>query len=509
MHRKAEEEPIAELLATTTTPRGARRRTRSRPKIGRTHPWLRPAGRRARALLLLRAACLLLAGLLIVLTAGCAAPPPRLLLNGIAADRLAPDGIRALPVPSGPAVLSPAQRRFLAAGTVPGQTRWQRQLATAALADLRLLTRPNGAVAAAWYGQWKYAWPRDAGWVAAALAVTGHPGTALRILRFLARGLTPSGRFAARYQLSGAPVWTGLAPELDDNGWFPWAVWVWYAASARPGAGRGPAGRAAVRSGLAALWPAVSRSADYAMASLRPDGLPSPSPDYWEQRVSQPTIGTAAPLLAGLRAAARLAGVAGEAGAAGPGPGPAAAGRRFAAAAARLQRGITAEFGPAFPRYPAAFGGPADYVALFGTGPGQGQAGAAALSVLNGPDSAVTFLGPPFAPPDPVVSAAIAGAARALTLPNGGILPGTTWHGSRTAAWTPSTGFFALSDAASGRRAAAVRWLAWLARHRTTAGELPEQVGGRGQPVSVAPLAWTDAIVLLTLSALAHPLPVP
>ena len=474
-----------------------------------------------RALLLLRAVCLLLAGLLILLTAGCAAPPPRLLMNGIAADRLAPDGIRALPVPSGadgrlagpsglpagggPAVLSPAQRRFLAAGTVPGQTRWQRQLAAAALADLRLLTRPDGAVAAAWYGQWKYAWPRDASWVAAALAVTGHSATALHILRFLARGMTPSGRFAARYQLSGAPVWTGLAPELDDNGWFPWAVWVWYASAAGPGAdpGRGSSGRAAVRNELAALWPAVSRSADYAIASLGPDGLPSPSPDYWEQRASQPTIGTAAPLLAGLRAAARLAG---PAGAAGPG---AAAGGRFAAAAARLQRGITAEFGPAFPRYPAAFGGPAGYVALFGTGPGPGPAGTAALSVLNGPDSAVTFLGPPFAAPDPVVSAAIAGAARVLTLPNGGILPGTTWHGSRTTAWTPSTAFFALSDAASGRRAAAVRRLAWLARHRTTAGALPEQVGGHGQPVSVAPLAWTDAIVLLTLSALAHPLPVP
>jgi len=224
-----------------------------------------------RALLLLRAACLLLAGLLIVLTAGCAAPPPRLLMNGIAADRLAPDGIRALPVPSGPTALSPAQRRFLAAGTVPGQTRWQRQLAAAALADLRLLTRPNGAVAAAWYGQWKYAWPRDASWVAAALAVTGHSATALRILRFLARGMTPSGRFAARYRLSGAPVWTGLAPELDDNGWFPWAVWVWYASAAGPGAGRDAAGRdaaggAAARNELAALWPAVSRSADYAIA---------------------------------------------------------------------------------------------------------------------------------------------------------------------------------------------------------------------------------------------------
>jgi hypothetical protein len=223
-----------------------------------------------RALLLLRAACLLLAGLLIVLTAGCAAPPPRLLMNGIAADRLVPDGIRALPVPSGPpgrlagpagsaagggqAVLSPAQRRFLAAGTVPGQTRWQRQLATTALADLQLLIRPNGAVAAAWYRQWKYAWPRDASWVAAALAVTGHSATALRILRFLTRGMTPSGQFAARYQLSGTPVRTGLGPELDDNGWFPWAVWVWYASSAGPGPGRTASSRAAVRSELAALW---------------------------------------------------------------------------------------------------------------------------------------------------------------------------------------------------------------------------------------------------------------
>ncbi len=90
-----------------------------------------------------------------------------------------------------------------------------------------------------------------------------------------------------------------------------------------------------------------------------------------------------------------------------------------------------------------------------------------------------------------------------------GILPGTTWHGNRTTAWTPSTGFFALSAAASGQRTAAVRWLAWMAAHRTTAGEVPEQVDGRGLPVSVAPLAWTDAIVLLTLSALAHPLPVP
>jgi hypothetical protein len=38
MDRKAEEETIAELSATTTTPRGALRWTRSRLKIDRTCP---------------------------------------------------------------------------------------------------------------------------------------------------------------------------------------------------------------------------------------------------------------------------------------------------------------------------------------------------------------------------------------------------------------------------------------------------------------------------------------
>jgi GH15 family glucan-1,4-alpha-glucosidase len=51
--------------------------------------------------------------------------------------------------------------------------------------------------------------------------------------------------------------------------------------------------------------------------------------------------------------------------------------------------------------------------------------------------------------------------------------------------------------------------LSWLAAHRTRLGELPEQVNSRGRAASVAPLAWTDAIVLLALADQAHPLPVP
>ena len=76
-------------------------------------------------------------------------------------------------------------------------------------------------------------------------------------------------------------------------------------------------------------------------------------------------------------------------------------------------------------------------------------------------------------------------------------------------AWTPETGFFALYDAASGDRAGASRWLGWLAAHRTAAGSLPEQVNADGRPASVVPLAWTDAIVLLAMTAEQRPLPVP
>jgi glucoamylase len=467
----------------------------------------------------------------------CGAPPPRLLLNGIVADRSAPDGIRVLPArptaspPAAPtaspagiaspitaapgtpparaptaaaglaadarpggaetagADASAAERHWLAAGTVPGGTPAQRGLARRALTDLRLLTRPDGAMAAAWYGRWKYAWPRDSSWAAAAFAATGHFAEALRILRFLARVQEPDGTWAARYTLGGTPVRTGLAPELDDDGWFPWAVWVWYAEQH----GARPARRA-----LAGLWPAVRRAAG-AAAALSSGGLPPASPDYWEQRVRQPTIGTAAPLLAGLRAAARLAAARGDAGDA----------RRLGQSATRLDRGIQAAFRLNFYRFPNATGGQRAWFALFGPGAGTRLGGLPAESVLNGPDAAVTFLGPPFAPARPTVGRAVARAARALTLPNGGILPGTTWRGNRTAAWTPATGFFALYDAASGHPAAATSWLDWLAGHRTAAGALPEQVSRTGQPVSVAPLGWTCAIVLLALVALRHPLPVP
>ena len=360
-----------------------------------------------------------------------------------------------------------ADRDWLLAGLVPGATTAQRSMATRALLDLRLAVRPDGAVLAGWHSGWEYAWPRDSSWVAVALAETGHPAMAYRILRFLQRLQPGNGIWAARYLPDGSgPVRDDRPAELDADGWVPWAVWSWASTQQL-----GPCSRS--HRDLALLWPMVTRAADAAARSLTQDGLPGPAMDYWEVSV-QVTLGTAAPLLAGLRAAADLAADIGGATATSDG-------RRWAAAAARLATAITATFGwTGYQRNPDAG---------------------------SGADAAVTFLGPPFAEPGTEVLQAARSAQRALTLPNGGLQPGATWPGTPDLAWTAETAFFALFDAATGQHGQATALLDWLAAHRTQLGSLPEQVNSAGKPAWIAPLSWTDAVTLLALFAQARHLP--
>jgi glucoamylase len=386
-------------------------------------------------------------------------------LEGSTVLRLAAGRLRYLPPgaatpvtgpPGDPVALAVAarERAWLAAGTVPGATAAEREAAARSLLFLRLLVRPGGAALAAQTPYWAYAWPRDSSFVAAALAVTGHRREAAAVLGFLARTQRPDGTWPARSHPDGRPVTDGRPAQLDATGWVPWAAWM------ATGQGRD-------RPLAARLWPTVRAAADRAAGSLGPDGLPPAGPDYWERPERAPTLGTAAALLVGLRAATRLAGDSHRASV-------------WGRAAARLERGVRERFGPGgFQRYPRG----------------------------GGADAAVAWLAPPFGPPDPDVGRAVATAWRRLTVA-GGAVPGRPWLGSDP--WTPATACFALAAMAAGDRAAAEARLAWLLAHRTALGAFPERVGrADGAPRSVAPLAWTHALVLLTLLSRDRLVPTP
>ncbi|MCP9950718.1 glycoside hydrolase family 15 protein [Actinomadura madurae] len=356
---------------------------------------------------------------------------------------------------------------WLAQGTIPGGPDGShRDMAARALLDLRLLTRPNGASLASWYSKWRYCWPRDSAFTVAAFTVTGHTSEARRVLRFLARAQNENGMWAARYNADGTAVADGRAPQLDSLGWVLWAAWFYRVQSRDAGE-------------LPALWPMVRRAADHLARSLDAEGLPPASSDYWErdhrreQDPRRPTLGVVGPALAGLRAAADLAGMRGEGGKA----------AEWRHAARRVSDAVDRQFAPyGYPRSPIPGG-------LM--------------------DTSVTFLAPPFAHPDPGVTVAIGDAARKQALPNGGVLPGERWSGDPDVAWTPETALFGLNAAASGRTGDALSRLAWLSAHRTSLGVLPEKVGVTGKPAGPAPLGWTASLVLLSLSALERPLPIP
>jgi glucoamylase len=359
-------------------------------------------------------------------------------------------------------------RRWLAEGSTPGAGTTFADLGTRALLDVRALTLPNGAMRAAPRPSWNYLWPRDAAFAVAAYAVTGHADDAFATLRHLASIAPSDGQWQARYLLDGS----GRVPDArgvqrDGAGWVLWATWVWYAEATRAG---GEAA-ATAQDRLAQLWPMLAASADGISASLDDRGLPPASPDYWELPVDSVTLGIAAPSLAGLRAAADLARYAGR---------PPQE-RAWRTAAERLAGGVEQHFTDrGFPRSVTG----------------------------DGRDAAVTFLAPPFVARDDAVMTAVASTRAALTLGNGGVRPGTAWR-SRGVAWTPQLGMFALAFAAGGDRPRALEALRWLDRHRTSLGAISEKVDRDGRPAGVAPLGWTNALVVLALESLERSLPVP
>ncbi|TCO51942.1 hypothetical protein EV646_101938 [Kribbella antiqua] len=377
-----------------------------------------------------------------------------------------------------PAVVIAVLLAVLAAGTAnnlarnpqpllvaPGNVSRGDDLAGQAVLDLDALTLPNGATLAGPDGPWRFVWPRDASFVAAARCSLGQFDEAGRVLDFLNKIRPSSGRWEARYSSDGLLVRDGREPQLDGSGWVLWATWFCHAGSR--------------------YWEMVRESADQIVAELGPNGLPARSPDYWERPERVVTLGTIAPLLTGLRAAVAIAHDLDR-------PAEAA---RWQDALNKLSSATDRSFGPDFPRTPARA------VSFL-------EPGLEPIGLGGGADAIVTVLGPPFAPPRDDVDHAIDNARAALTQPNGGVTPGEDWR-TDGVSWTPQTALFALSAAARGDRATASSLLTWLNHYRTSTGALPEKVNRDLQPAGEAPLAWTSALVILTHAALQTPLPIP
>ncbi|MDA2803063.1 glycoside hydrolase family 15 protein [Nocardiopsis suaedae] len=439
--------------------------------------------------------------------------------------------------PADPAAVA-ARRAGLAAARIPGQaSRWC-DMARTALIDIRALLFPNGAMVAAASPHWRYVWPRDASYCAVALALCGLRADAVRVLAYLERVLPHAGPWQARYLPDGS----GDAPDdrgvqLDGAGWVLWAAWTVERLSgdphlpsptvAVPPVGGAPTELPVGRDALASFPDGAADSLHFRPEeALRPEGerpgregaeqvpsaddlaaverlvpralavveqsldprtrLPRPSPDYWEKRTDDLTLGTAAPLALGARAAAALTGD-----------------PETAELAAEMEAAVEARFAPddyprTVPRAPDSPTAPTDRVDPADRG---GRAG--------GRDASVAFLLPPFAPARPGPHAAWLRTLDALRVSNGGVRPGEDWPDPVTA-WTPQVSLFAMAAACLGERTVAARLLDWLDARRTRLGALPEKVTAAGRPAAVAPLALTGACVLAALAALeGRPPPVP
>jgi GH15 family glucan-1,4-alpha-glucosidase len=336
---------------------------------------------------------------------------------------------------------------WLVRGSVPGGGDRAPTVAQALL-DLHGLTGPNGAVAAGADGPWTYTWPRDTAFVAAAYAASGHLADARRALGFLARVQLPDGGFEARYRLDGSGPPDDRPRQTDGAGWVLWSL---------------EQVREATADGVLPdeLRPLRDRAYGFVLAQTASGTrLPAVSPDYWEVPERRLTLGTAAPLAAGLESAASTYGAEGN-------PLEEAEAAR---AAGRLRDAIRDEFGPDYQRH--------------------GHTG--------GLDASVAMLMPPFAHLDDPAAARAWEHYPLLALRDaGGLAPGQEWKRDGVS-WTPETAMVAYTAAASGHVELAERWLDWLEAHRTTWGSLPEKVLPDGSPAGPAPLAWTAALVVLT-----------
>lgn len=157
---------------------------------------------------------------------------------------------------------------------------------------------------------YSYMWPRDGALVSVALMRAGHAGAPERFLQFCARVVSPNGYLRHKYNPDGtlASSWHGYVREgepvlpiqEDETALVVWALGEYFDLYQR------------IEETAPFYRPLVTRPAEFLLSHVDAvTGLPLPSYDLWEERWGVHAF-TVAAVIAGLRAAARIADAFGE-----------------------------------------------------------------------------------------------------------------------------------------------------------------------------------------------------
>jgi glucoamylase len=302
-------------------------------------------------------------------------------------------------------------------------------------------------------GGYGFVWPRDLAFGVLAFLASGCTDLAERALLWLPTAQEESGLWLQRHWTDGrlAPSW--CAHQIDETG----SVLFAYEAAWQQLGDEGLDEE---------LWPSARRAADYLLGTLEDQGIPCRTADLWEERDGCHAY-TAASVAAGLDAAASFAR-----------RHEPAAEPKYASAADRLRSALDRCFwSDDQGRYLRTLGDPTVDVSLLG-------------------------LAWPFRAVDPAgarMRATADALERALARPGGGLLRyeddayagGNPWV--LAALWL---GLYRrqIGDVEGHRRA-----VAYAQRVATPLGLLPEQVTEEGEPAWVVPLAWSHAMLVLSV----------
>ncbi len=337
---------------------------------------------------------------------------------------------------------------------------------------------------------YSYAWPRDGALASVALLRSGHPVAAERFLEFCARVISPEGYLRHKYNPDGtlASSWHGyvrdgkpvLPIQEDETALVLWALGRYFELYHR------------VETVAPFYRPLVTRPGDFLVSYVdRQTGLPLPSYDLWEERWGVHLF-TVASVVAGLRAAARLAEAFGEAERA----------DRYGAGAARMVEAMRAVLWSAaenrFVRMAAA--GPMGYEADLTVD--SSVFGLIELGVLPADD--------------PQVESTMRQVEERLAVRTdvGGLaryendvyqqvektdlrrVPGNPWFVSTL--WLAR--YHLMRAQAPEELKRGLELIGWAARHALPSGVMAEQLHPyTGEPLSVSPLTWSQAAYVMAV----------